>query len=105
MKIATKQSWALLLCVALGTLSGLAQKQRYSESHRPDPLEYPLTIHVTHARVAGAGTAGVLHLDALVDGKKVELEANASGLLHVGDYRARVVSSDEKKSGWFSRSY
>jgi hypothetical protein len=93
------------MCVALGIGAGVAQKQRYSESHRPDLLEYPLTVHVTHARVAGAGTAGVLHLDTVIDGTKVELEANAAALLHVGDYRGRVVAADEKKSGWFSKSY
>jgi hypothetical protein len=72
---------------------------------RPDPLAYPLTVHVTHARVTGVGTAGVLHLDAIVDGKKVELETNAAALLHIGDYQGRVVSVDDKKSGWFSKSY
>jgi hypothetical protein len=105
MRAQVKRGLAVAFCVALGVGSGVAQKQRYSESHKPDPLEYPLTIHVTHARVAGLGTAGVLHLDAVIDGVKVELETNASGLLHVGDYRARVVTQDEKKSGWFSKSY
>lgn len=47
----------------------------------------------------------MLHIDTVIDGKKVEMETSASGLLHVGDYRARIVTSDEKKSGWFSRSY
>ena len=90
----------VLLC-GLGT----AQKSRYSESHRPDPLEYPLVVHVTHARVTTAGGVSTLHLDAVIDGKRVELETGASGLLHVGTYQARVVTSDEKKSGWFSRTY
>ena len=105
MRMAMKTWLAAVVCVALGLGAGVAQKQRYSESHKPDPLEYPLVAHVTHARVTGAGSAGVLHIDALIDQKHVELEAPASGLLHVGDYRARIVANDEKKSGWFSRSY
>lgn len=96
--------WMALALMAVA-LPCAAQKQRYSQSQRPDPLLWPLTIHVTHARVSGAGATGVLHLDAVIDGKKVELETPASGLLHVGDYQGRVVTQDEKKSGWFSRSY
>lgn len=95
----------ITFCLALGIGSAAAQKARYSESHRPDPLLYPLIVHVTHARVQGAGTAGVLHLDAVIDNKKVELEANAAALLHVGDYQARILAEDHKKSGWFSKSY
>jgi len=97
--------WLAVVVCLLVVGSAAAQKERYSQSHRPDPLEYPLVVRVTHARVTGAGPAGVLHLDALVDGKKVELETPASGLLHIGEYRARIVASDDKKSGWFSRSY
>ena len=100
-----KRWMSFVACMTILLATGTAQKQRYSDSHRPDPLDYPLTIHVTHARVSGAGVSGVLHIDGVIDGKKVELEANASGLLHIGEYRARLVSSDEKKSGWFSRSY
>ena len=100
-----KRWLALFVCVAMGMGVGLAQKQRYSESHRPDPLAYPLTVHVTHARVTGVGTAGVLHLDAVIDGKKVELETNAAALLHIVDYQGRIVAVDDKKSGWFSKSY
>jgi len=100
-----KRWLTLVFCLALGTGLASAQKARYSESHRPDPLLYPLIVHVTHARVQGAGSTGVLHLDAIIDNKKVELEANASALLHVGDYQARILAEDHKKSGWFSKSY
>jgi len=26
-------------------------------------------------------------------------------LLHTGEYQARIVTEDEKKSGWFSKMY
>jgi hypothetical protein len=100
-----KRWTAVAFCVVLGMGMGAAQKARYSQSHSPDPLEWPLTIHVTNARLTGSGAAGVLHLDAVIDGKKVELEAPAGALLHIGDYQGRVAATDEKKSGWFSKSY
>ena len=94
-------------CLALSLSAGVgsAQKTRYSSSKGNDQLDYPLTVHVTHARVSSLAGVSVLHLDALIDGTKVELETGASGLLHTGDYRARMVANDDKKSGWFSRSY
>jgi hypothetical protein len=94
-----------VLLLAVMALPVPAQKTRYSSSKNAEVLDYPLTIHVTHARVSGIGTAPVLHLDAVVDGTHIELETSASGLLHTGDYRARIVANDDKKSGWFSRSY
>lgn len=93
---------AFLLC---GVAACPAQKQRYSESHKADVLDYPLMAHVTHARVQMAGTESVLHIDATINGTRVELETGATGLLHTGDYQARVVGNEERKSGWFSRSY
>jgi hypothetical protein len=94
-----------IIGMALVSGAASAQKQRYSESHRPDPLLYPLVVHVTHARVVGVSPTSVLHIDAIVDGKKVELEAGAAALLHVGDYQARLLTDNQQKSGWFSRSY
>jgi hypothetical protein len=93
----------ITLCLGVGL--GSAQKTRYSTSKGADQLDYPLTVHVTHARVSSLAGVSVLHLDVVIDGTKVELEAGASGLLHTGDYRGRIVTNDDKKSGWFSRSY
>jgi len=47
----------------------------------------------------------ILHITAVVDGKKIVLETGAAALLHAGDYQARIVSDNQKKSGWFSRTY
>ena len=95
----------LAAVAVLGALTLSAQKQRYSESHRAEALDYPLTAHVTHARVQMAGSDSVLHIEATINGTHVELETGATGLLHTGDYQARVVTNEERKSGWFSRSY
>jgi hypothetical protein len=113
--------WLAAVVCLLVVGSAAAQKERYSQSHRPDPLEYPLVVRVTAARLfkitppvnvtnGSSSTTSqefimTLHLNAVIDGKKIELETGASALLHVGEYRARIVAQDEKKSGWFSRSY
>ena len=112
--------WLAVVVCLLVAGSAAAQKERYSQSHRPDPLEYPLSVHVTAARLfkitplvnvtnGSSSTAQelimTLHLNAVVDGTKIELETGAGALLHPGTYQARVVSENEKKSGWFSRSY
>jgi len=94
----------VMVLVGMCGVSMMGQKQRLSDSKRPDPYDYPVTVHVAHARLTGAPNT-VLHLDAVIDGKSVELEAAAGALLHTGEYKARVVSDDEKKSGWFSKSY
>ena len=99
-----KQTVALSALLLI-TVIASAQKQRYSDSHRADVLDYPLVAHVTHARVQMAGAESVLHIDATISGTHVELEAGATGLLHTGDYQARIVGNEERKSGWFSRSY
>jgi hypothetical protein len=98
--------------VVLGVGSAGAQKQRYSAS-QDEKLDYPLLVHVSHARLvrpfatAGGdqGASSYLHLDALIDGRHVELEANAAALLELGDYRGRIVTHNETKAGFFSRTY
>jgi hypothetical protein len=101
-----RKRWlAVAVLLAMGAVAGGAQKQRYGDAHHADPMDYPLTVHVTHARVVTSGGVSVLHLDAVIEGKKIELESGASGLLHIGDYRGRLATNSETKSGWFSRSY
>jgi len=97
------KQWLVMVAVMLAAGSALAQKQRYSSSQN-DAYLYNLTVHVAHARLMGQPSA-YLHIDAVIDGKQVELETSAGALIHTGDYKARVVSDDEKKSGWFSKVY
>jgi hypothetical protein len=102
---------ALLLLVAVGAR---AQKTRYSTSAKASELDYPLTVHVLGSRLAvetvldangAAATASVLHLSVAIDGDKMDLAAPAGALVHPGDYLGRVASNEERKSGWFSRTY
>jgi len=102
---------AAALLLGMAALPAAAQKQRYSSSGQVE-IDYPLLAHVTRTWLASApgatddapGTTS-LHLEAVIDGQKYELRASASGLLHVGDYRAREIRGNESKAGWFSRSY
>ncbi len=100
-----------VVAMSAGVCEG--QKQRYSSGQRAAQMDYPLTVRVTHAQlmrpfpVAGAeqSSSSYLHLDALIDGKHVQLETNAAALLHVGDYPGRIVGNNESKAGFFTRSY
>jgi len=80
-----------------------AQKERLGQAAAPvNPADYPLTLHVGHAFVSGS----VLHLEVTSEGKHLELQSlDPLGLLHVGDYRARVIKSEEKKGGFFFATY
>lgn len=110
----TGLKWLALVacCLLLSAACASAQKQRYSAS-QDEKLAYPLVVHVTHARLvrpfASAGgdqsASSYLHLDAVIDGRHVELEANAAALLELGPYSGRVVTNNETKAGFFSRTY
>jgi hypothetical protein len=111
----TRWVFVALLVGSTGMFCGKsdAQKQRYSSGSKAEQMDYPLTVRVTHAQLmrpfpsAGAeqSSSSYLHLDALIDGKHVQLEANAAALLHVGDYPGRIVTNNETKAGFFTRSY
>ncbi len=100
-----KKGFAIVVLLLCSSCVLLAQKQRYSQSSKSaEALQYPLLVHVAHARLMGQPVS-VLHLDAVIDGKTVELETGATSLLHIGEYQARLLKDDEGKSGWFSKSY
>lgn len=100
-------------CLTMSVGVASAQKQRYSASQKADQLDYPLIVHVTHARLmrpfvttgGDQGASSYLHLDTLIDGRHVELEANAGALLQLGEYSARILTNSETKAGFFSRTY
>lgn len=101
-----KKMWMAACLLAVVAAPGTqAQKTRYSSSSSSaDALAYPLVLHVTKSWLEGA-PANQLHLEVAAEGGRLELVTGAAALLHPGDYRARIVTNDEKKSGWFTRSY
>lgn len=114
MVVKTWLKWSMTVgCLVLSVGVAGAQKQRYSASQKADQLDYPLIVHVSHARlvrpfVTSGGdqaASSYLHLDTLIDGRHVELEANAAALLELGDYSARVLTNSSTKAGFFSRTY
>ena len=85
----------VVLFVGLTAGAATAQmKQRYesNETTPVNPASYQVNVHVTHAFLAG--TLGTLHLDVIADGKKLQLEGQrATGMLHVGNYKARAAGT------------
>ncbi len=61
----------------------------------PNPANYTIKVHVTasYSRLYyGNGTSWRFQrLQATIDGKSVELETYATGVLPLGDYKARVI--------------
>jgi len=69
----------------------------------PNPDEHPINVHVISSYfVASTGMfekpVTVQKLNVLIDGKKYELSAPAAktGLLALGDYKARLVQDEHK---------
>jgi hypothetical protein len=59
----------------------------FAQKAKPNPAAYPVTIHVVGSQ--GSGLSPYQHLEAIVDGKQVELQGAANGLLALGDYQAQ----------------
>jgi hypothetical protein len=85
------------------------------------PADYPQTLHVTSSHLifdpSGKNPVPSLQIDAVVNGKRYVLLGSApaahvhivggfhSGILPVGDYRARSVLGDHKPDNLFFLSY
>jgi hypothetical protein len=70
---------SLALCLAAVTASAGDKK----------PADYPLTAHVLLSRNTAGGQTQ--WLDAVIDGRQVELEGQSGGVLALGDYKARIL--------------
>ncbi len=104
---------ALVVVVVMGFALQVSaqrvQKQRYSQ---PVNAVYPLTLHVTRSFLSLASGAAYLHLIGVVNGANVELVSGPSlvgyvntGLLHPGDYPARLTGQETKKDGSTIEAY
>jgi hypothetical protein len=73
---------------------------------------YTITVHVSASHwtvVPGLlGTQAVQRLDAVIEGKKYDLEATAQNsltLLALGDYKAKLVQDEHKTAYESSQAY
>jgi hypothetical protein len=65
----------------------------FAASTKPNPADFPITIHVVYSRSVSSSGGTQQQIDAVVDGKQVELTANSLGVLALGDYPARISPS------------
>jgi hypothetical protein len=106
-KIPKSAALAFSLLVSLNGTPGVAQKQRVSEptSHSSvNPTDFPLTVHVTGTHILSE-MIGRVEVDATIQGHKYQLTSNLVELLHLGDYKGRVIVDREQKSGLFTKTY
>jgi hypothetical protein len=99
------------IIVLVNTLTAGAQpvqKQRFSQ---PVTANYPLVLHVTHSFISLVGGVS-MHLVGVIGGANVELMSGPSpvdfyntGLLHPGDYPARLAGQETKKDGSTIQTY
>ncbi len=97
-------TWTLFFAL-MATSATAQEKRRMGENGRPaNTADFNLTAHVTNAFLVT--TQELLRLDVTLDGKKLQLESfDSTKMLHLGDYKARVVKDDEWKSGQYVVSY
>jgi hypothetical protein len=65
----------------------LAPTTVFAATTKPNPADYPVRVHVVGSQGSGLGT--YQHVEAIIDGKQVELQAATRGLLVLGDYQAQ----------------
>ncbi len=59
----------------------------FAEKGKPNPADYTVTVHVVGSQ--GSGASQYQHVETIIDGKQVELQAAGRGLLALGDYQAQ----------------
>ena len=79
----------------LFTLLLLPATAMFAAKPNPNPADYTITVHV----VGSANRSAVQHLEVVIDGQPMELvSVNGvyGGLLALGDYKAKFVSTAPK---------
>jgi hypothetical protein len=98
--------------VFLAALLLMQTKTRFGDTVKP--ADYSIAIHVQASHLinqcvsdtSGSNCGYTQHLDAVIDGKKYELERfQVSNVLHVGDYKARLVEDKHPRSEEYSQVY
>lgn len=105
-----------LIVAILALLPAFAAGQQ-TNTQAPD---YNITVHVEISRLVAlcpdTGCGMVQHLSVVIDGKKFELQSDRAAihalqlhngfyLLRAGDYRARILAEDNKRSYEYERIY
>ncbi len=82
---------------------------------KPNPADYTIVVHVQSSRLVidcgstfkGSNCDSELQMDVLIGGKKYEIqdERPNSSVIHVGDYKARIVKEDTSHSYSYTRTY
>ena len=68
----------------------------------PAPADYPITVHVSSSRRRAVNT---MELGVIISGKKYRLSGVGTGLLSLGDYKARLVKDEHKTSYQSEQAY
>jgi len=77
----------------------------------PNPADYTVPIHVASSRLiiecpSGTNCGNVQHLNAVIGGKKFELERWVDGnVLRIGDYKAKLIEGKQPRAEEYTRSY
>ena len=74
------------------------------------PATYTITVHVLGSHLTDDCSSTCVwaqHLSVTIDGKKYELEdaSPRTDLLHIGDYKAKIVKEDTSKTYAYLRTY
>jgi hypothetical protein len=59
----------------------------FAQKGKPNPADYPVMVHVVGSQ--GSSLSLYQHVEAIIDGKQVELQGAGRGLLALGDYQAQ----------------
>jgi hypothetical protein len=97
------------LTICFFCFSARGQKTRYGQEapHAKPGVIYPIKVHVSgvHDRTSYVGAGqyiGVTYVDAIIDGKKIELQVKDSNfepynLPTLGDHQARLLKDPHKR--------
>lgn len=106
----------VLLCVLVCSASLMYGQKRRLGQAAPNPADYSIKIHISASHLreecTSNGCFNRLHVDAVLQGKKIELSGNEIDikkklvLVAPGDYYVRLIGSDNSSSRtFFSQTY
>jgi hypothetical protein len=88
-----------------GQKTRLSQEPHHTTPHATPTYVYPIKVHISGLHYRIEGLAWVMYADAVVDGKKLELNGGQYSRftkfykLPLGDYQARLLNDSHKIDG------